>query len=202
LLDGAIRLTTAVFYYDWEDLQTLIAVSLGGGVTGQILTNAGDAEIWGWEGSIDWAPSDGWLFRGGAAYLNAEISKSNDISGSIAEGNELGNTPEWTLNGLGRYTTQVGSNFEAYGQLDFSWQSDVFFDTVNNPFLREDSYGLLNARFGLRSQDGGWEVAAWAKNLTDEDYRLYGLDVTASGLAVLVSGQPISYGVQVIFRTR
>jgi iron complex outermembrane receptor protein len=32
----------------------------------------------------------------------------------------------------------------------------------------QDSYELLDARVALRAADGGWEVAVWGKNLTDE----------------------------------
>lgn len=200
LLDGAMQFTTAVFYYEWDDLQNLIVIPVGG-ISTQILTNAGDAEITGWEAELSWAPTENLLIRGGLAYLDSKIVRSADPSGDkIKVGNRLGNTPDWTFNGVARYTLpSTALGFTPYAQLDFYWQDDVFFDASNKPYLAEDSYGLLNARVGVRSADNRWEAAIWAKNLTDEEYIAYALDLTASGIVEVINGEPRSFGINFIY---
>ena len=34
----------------------------------------------------------------------------------------------------------------------------------------QDSYSIINARVGLRSASGNWDVTLFGNNLTDEDY--------------------------------
>jgi len=51
----------------------------------------------------------------------------------------------------------------------------------------------LNARIGFRPTSGNWEVAAWAKNITDERYFRNIAVSGATGLAV--PGDPATYGI-------
>jgi iron complex outermembrane recepter protein len=63
---------------------------------------------------------------------------------------------------------------------------------------RNPSYWLYNAR-------AAWEtdaltVAAWVRNLTDEGYYTYGLNLNAFYQDYLVRGVPRTYGVEVRYR--
>ena len=50
---------------------------------------------------------------------------------------------------------------------------------VAPPVLQEDNYTIANARVSYIGADERWEISAFADNITDEEYRVQGFDVTA-----------------------
>lgn len=199
--EGTVQLNTAMFYYDWADLQNVIAVLItdpntGGQVVSQKLTNAGDAEIYGWEADLTWFATDNLLVRLGANYLDSEVVSSED--GSL-DGMELGQAPEWTFNGLVRYRNSLSGDLNYYAQVDFNYQSDVFFTINNQAPLSEEAYTLVNARVGINPSNEQWEVALWARNLADKEYKTYALDLSDIGWTQGVWGQPRSAGISVSY---
>jgi hypothetical protein len=74
LLEGAMQLNAAAFFYDYEDKQEQdAAVAFVGNISG--LTNVPKSEITGAELEMQWAPAEGWHFRLGVAVLDAEITE-------------------------------------------------------------------------------------------------------------------------------
>ena len=61
------------------------------------------------------------------------------------------------------------------------------------------SYVTSDLFAGITSESGKWNITAWAKNITDEQYVVYGNDADSSGLGVDVGfpSAPRSYGVTV-----
>jgi iron complex outermembrane recepter protein len=59
------------------------------------------------------------------------------------------------------------------------------------------AYTTVDLFAGLRSSDGSWSVTAWAKNLMDEEYLVFGRDAELSGQGVATGfpGVPRSYGI-------
>jgi outer membrane receptor protein involved in Fe transport len=51
-----------------------------------------------------------------------------------------------------------------------SHTSRTFFSQFNENIASNGPLTLLDARLGVGSPDGRWEVAVFGKNLTDEDY--------------------------------
>ena len=54
----------------------------------------------------------------------------------------------------------------------WSWvdEQNVGASSNNNPQALQDSYSIVNARRGLRSASGNWDVTLFGYNLTEEDY--------------------------------
>jgi iron complex outermembrane receptor protein len=71
----------------------------------------------------------------------------------------------------------------------------MYRESTNNPWLSSDSYTVVNARVGVAADSGKWELAAWAKNLTDEEYtqEVFGSDII--GMVTALYGNPRQYGV-------
>jgi len=66
-----------------------------------------------------------------------------------------------------------------------------------------DSYQLINARVSLAdiaALGGQWEIAAWGKNLADQDYEAFTLDNLPQASRAVIWGDGRSYGVDVIYR--
>jgi iron complex outermembrane receptor protein len=91
------------------------------------------------------------------------------------------------------------------GSLDFfatvNYRSKVFFDIRNDPLLTQDGLWLTNGRITYVSPDTHWELAVFGKNLTDEDYVDYGVNLTSIfGLLELNVGAPRTVGVELTYR--
>jgi iron complex outermembrane receptor protein len=60
------------------------------------------------------------------------------------------------------------------------------------------SYWLYNAR--LTYEQDRYSVSLWGKNLGDEDYYTYGLNIDVFGLDYLNRGLPMTYGLEFTMR--
>ncbi len=188
LADGRMQLNGAVFRYDYQDWQGLLNII--DGATGAAflgLTTLGDQETTGAEIDLRWLPADGWDVRLGLGWLDTKIVKAApppDLGPGSAVavvdetntpvdiiGNRTPFSPELTLNALVRYDFEAfGGNFMAV-QVDGTMSDDFFLAVSNTPWSKVDSYSKVNARIELYSGDDTWNVALWARNLTDDIHR-------------------------------
>ena len=64
----------------------------------------------------------------------------------------------------------------------------------------------MNARASLNDielgESGTLRLSSWVKNLTDEEYREWGIDFSSLGFAGNVYGRPRTYGVDVVYLFR
>nr|WP_321510292.1 TonB-dependent receptor [uncultured Hyphomonas sp.] len=189
-----LTLNAAAFYYDFTDVQTQVRDPLANPPLERIQNINGSATLYGAEFDATWTPVDGLTLIGGAGYLETELPTFNN-GGVDLVGNELPNAPNFTANGLIRYTTLLGSGLRGTIQADFNHQASSFKDATNNPFMKQDAFTLFNARAAIASEDGPWELAFWVKNLTEEDYRVSGSDLSALGIINVTVNPPRTYGV-------
>lgn len=115
--------------------------------------------------------------------------------GVVPAGGKLPNAAEVQANGLIRYEFPVGSSMHLGFQGNFKYTDDMFRDAFNDPFNFTDSYTVADARVSLTSDSGTWELALWAKNLTDEEYTEQSFNfVDLTGLANQLYGPPRTFG--------
>ena len=190
-----LRINADVFYMDYTDLQVI--------QTNQTCLcnqtdNAASAEIKGVEAELELAPVENLRLTLAGSYVDATYkefieSAINPITGLPLDssGNRLQRTPE----------TQLAAGIDyRIGMVDFnvnySWQSDMFWATDN--IAKEPSYGLLDGRIAIGPEDRNWSVAVWAKNLTDELYRVN--VIPFFGEEVSQFGPPRTYGIDLTLR--
>lgn len=188
LADGRVRVNATAFVYDYEDYQALTFSGLS-----QFITNS-DADLSGLEFELVWNPGDNWDFLIGASLLDTEV-KEVFVQGVPVSGTEMVLAPEFTINGLGRYSIPLSADSWLALQLDFNHQADHFFDITNSEVSKEDSYTVLNARISYQVNQR-LNLSAWVKNLTDEEYRVYTFDFTGiAGFNQQFFGPPQWFGV-------
>ena len=66
------------------------------------------------------------------------------------------------------YTFPITASMDIFGRGLYSYYKSNVNDP-NNAYDNVDAYGLLNLYAGLRSGDGVWEVALFARNVTDTE---------------------------------
>ena len=200
LNEGRIRLNGSVFYYDYSDLQVFAFVIVDG-IGFSTISNAADATITGAELELQWLPTDDLFVNLGLGLLDTEYEDFVIPTGDFS-GNDITMSPEVTFNGLIQYDIHLANNGRVTLQTDFNYQDEVWFDALNNPLLSEDDYWIWNARITWTSADDTWEVAAFGRNLGDEEYMVYAFDLSFFGFNEEMLGTPRAYGVDVTYRYR
>lgn len=197
---GRVQLNGSLFVYDYSDAQVFTIFSEPPEFSPS-LGNAADAETFGGELELQWAPFDTTYLSLGLGYLHAKYEKYIDPSiGEDLSGNKMIVSPELTLNGRLYQEIPLGDVGKLSFLVDFNYQDEVYFSATNNPALKQGDYCLWNARVGWASPDERWELAAWGRNLFDRQYLTYVLDLTPLGLYREMLGAPRTFGLELSYR--
>jgi iron complex outermembrane recepter protein len=196
--DERMILNAAGFYYDYEDLQIFTLIN-SGGLPLSVLTNAGNARIYGAEVELRARPAEGLNVQLALGLLDSELQDFVNFGGEDFSGNSLVLSPEVNFSGFTQYVIPLGASGSIAAQTDFNYQSKVFFDTANNPLLSQDAYWLWNARIAYRSPDNKWELAGFVRNIGNEEYFTYAVDLSDFGFNQFMRGMPRVLGVEVSF---
>ncbi|MET0374159.1 MAG: TonB-dependent receptor [Rhizorhabdus sp.] len=208
LFDRKVTFNIAAYWQDVRDYQTAIVEFIANSTSSiRYIANIPSVRSRGIEGDLVWAPTRLVSFNAAAAYNDAEyreyrnapnapenlnISPLQDLSGK-----RLSGAPKFTYT-LGADVAQPVGGFgdaelQAYGHADFSHRSSYYAVPTNSRYGLIDSFGILNARSGLRTDDGRWDVSVWARNLTDNNY-FTSLAVANYGLVTGLLGDPRTVG--------
>jgi outer membrane receptor protein involved in Fe transport len=248
--DGTLQANATAFFYDYEDLQVSKIVNRTS------FNENTDAEIYGLEVELMWAPVDQWLLNANIAYLKTEIqdfqsidprdpsggrpdvtvikdltNASNcvallppDVFAALAgsqlsscaalaaagipitdgiaddlQGNQLQNSPEYSVSIGAQYTFYLPGNHSLSTRVDYYWQDEMSARNFNKPIDQIEDWDIWNAQVTLTSSDETWYARAYVKNIADDDH-LVGMYVTdpSSGLFTNVfTVEPRNYGVVV-----
>ena len=185
----ALRVNSAVYYYDYKDYQALIyTVSLN-----QLIKNA-DATHKGAETEIEWAPNDAWRLGLGVSYVDAIVKKVAGLVNASFQpviGDYIApNAPSWSGNAMMRYTFPAGTGKLAL-QVDGNYLTKFWFNIGDAPSVEQPAYGVANARVSYTPAGGRLGIGASVENLADKHYAVMGFDNTGvNGLAQRYPGMP------------
>ena len=203
--DGAFRWNSAAFYYDYEDV--ILALSITG--TGEaeldfflINENGADADVYGFESEIWWAPSENLDIKLGATWLDSEQKSLPTSPFDVSErldGNQLPYAPKFSANGLVRYEMSIAGDSKLRGQISFTTRSEHWAESTNVAISEIEGYTLWNASLAVRTSDERWTATLWCKNLFDEEYLQYINDLQGLGSILRTPGMPRAYGVSLAF---
>jgi iron complex outermembrane recepter protein len=207
--DGLVRLNTALFFYDYSNIQLQKIDGSGSGAANSILLNAAESEIWGLEMDGQALLGEYFTARFGLAYLDSEYTDFagcviNTPSGSVAptgtpgnirtdgdcSGNDLVRSPELTYNiGL---VFDMPTDSGIYGASIMAAYNDGFFWEPDNLHAEAD-YTVVNAELSWLTSDEKFGITLWGKNITDEEYSVY--TTAASSGTVGAGAPPATFGI-------
>ena len=110
-------------------------------------------------------------------------------------GEPLDNAPEWTISSFLQYSQDVGESLNGSLRLEHSYVDSYFLDQDLDPNLVNDEVNLVNLRLALSNRELDWEVALWGRNMLDEEYYAYGIDIPTVGGFAGVVAPGATYGV-------
>jgi len=188
-------INTAIFHYNYKNQQFLIAE--GGGFLFP-LRNAPESTVDGFEVDMQLQATDSLSFTAGLGFLDAQYEEL-DILGASAKGNQLIGAPDRTSTlGVDWQFMQVGLG-DLNLNVSAAYQSKVYFEPFENDTLSQDAYWVANARLSLESEN--YSAGIWAKNMLDEEYFIYGLDLSSTyGALYFQRGAPQTFGVDLTYR--
>jgi iron complex outermembrane receptor protein len=182
LLDDTLRINGAVYAYQIDDIQLS---AIGGDGNNTALINADQANGQGVEFDLQWLASEYLTFTAGFSYNDTEIDDPDlrvAVCGSgqctptdtlenglaIVDGNPLPQAPETIFNFTARYSIPTDSGeFYAFTDWAFQGETNIFlYESVE--FTTDDNFegGL---RLGYKNFDHEYEIALFARNITDEE---------------------------------
>ena len=168
MADGSLQINGAIFNYDYEGIQTVIATDAGTFP----LTNAEEATINGAELDLNWAPSESLDMRLAIGLLDHELEDAR-------LGSAMPNAADMQATGIVRYRFMASEKLQVELQTDFKYTDEAFREAYNDPILKTDSYTLWNGRIAVSNPSASWVLSIWCNNLTDEVYYPQGFDLQA-----------------------
>ena len=199
-MDGKMRFNGAIFYYDYEDYQ---AFTFSDGTPS--IANA-DAENVGAELELIYTPNESWDIILGASFQDSDVDGVETPQQQVTpvgfpvdwpidflNGNELPNTPDYSINYLVRYNLDMLGGNVAF-QVDGLFVDDQYLEVSNAAGALQEGYDVHNARISWESSESTVRVSAWVKNFTDEEFKNYALDLGILG-ATSTYAPPVTYGV-------
>ncbi len=214
LLEDTLRLNSAVFQLDYENLQfqrfgpglledpdSPIGGSPDPSSFGYFDTiNAGDAEVKGVEFEFTWLATQDLVLSGTYAYLDTDANFNfrqyftTDPGRDIIVKRPLNRAPKnkYSLNALYAQTLSGGS--EIVYNAEYLHSDKKRGDVVDNDVV-EDAYSIVNANVSWMNSNGDLEVKLWGRNLTDDRYFSHVYVIGPGEIGVL--GEPRVFGISV-----
>ncbi len=175
LFDGRGDLNVALFSTDFKNLQV-------SSYTGTAFTtgNAAEATSRGVEIETNWRPTEHISFGGSIAKLDAKyddypgaacvynapptcVPKTNNLKGY-----RLTRAPDWKGNAYVEVSGHVTAGLTLTGRVSADYTDLSYYQSDMNPLNAQKAYTKLNARLGLKPDQGDWELALIGRNLTNE----------------------------------
>lgn len=204
LLDRKLRFSSAMFYYDYQDLQIQDVEA-----NNTIVRNAANAKIKGVEIEGTAFVSENLKFDLGFTYLDAKFKeamlidpKQPGLGIQNLNGFSLPRAPKFKVAAGVEYTADLGDGDALTLRADWAWQDRTYFTSFNVPDLEQEPYHWLKARITYTPAGDQWKISAYADNITNAVVATNGtfngdiIDSTATGSLA----PPSIYGMEINFK--
>ncbi|MDN3647257.1 TonB-dependent receptor [Pontixanthobacter aestiaquae] len=192
LADGQLRLNGSAFYVDISRLQTTI---FDPGITNLFFSdNAADAEIYGLEGEVTFAPYnvDGLTVTGAFSFLDTEITNVLTPTNDVVAGEPLAYAPSFQGNMRVRYEWAIG-DLTAHVMPQVVHSSSKFTDIIEINKFRLDGYTTFALSAGVKSDN--WSLEIFGENLTDERAEVAGNFI--NDVERITTNRPLTVGLRI-----
>lgn len=200
LLDERLRTNFAMFYLDYEDIQTTV---LDPDTGSPRIENGPAATSQGLELELAYLINDYFRASGSVGYVDATFDDFDNCSSTVScSGNKLPRASDWTGNLALDFNYPLDNGWNLFSGINASYRSSSYLTAQNIDLVKLDSVSLINLQGGVRISDYGLEIQAYVKNLTDEEYLTSISDYTLGGIfgtSTRRYGAPRTYGVRLTY---
>ena len=215
LLYGSVTANATLYRTDLDNFQ-----DRGFDGLSFVVINAGKLRQQGMEVDINWAPTDPLRIVAGVSYLDSEYLSFEGApplpGGPVQDlsGERRNHSPEWQTSLAADWTQSFADGLQWHVGASWSWidEQNIGLSSNNNPQSMQSAFSYINARMGLRSAEGDWDIALFGNNLSDEDHcqgiydqalgELYGAVDVLNNTSVqrCVLGAPRTWNLKATFR--
>ena len=199
--NGRARFNGAVFYTEAQDKQGTVFATAGGFPVTRFL-NYGDADVLGADMELTVDLTDHLNARLGLGWLDSELSSDASIEIGPAstsfpvDGGKLPGAPSFSINGIVSYLVPTPDYGNFTAQTEFTYYDDQYFDVGNNPYNRQDAYGLVNLRLLWESEDRRWYGQAFVENVGDKEITSFSFTGAGFDARNIIWGKPRWWGIK------
>ncbi len=202
--DRKLTANIAAFLTNVYDFQANVNITNANGSNTQYIANIPEARSKGIEGDLSFTPIPGFTLSSALAYTDARYVRYTnapqkaEVNGGVGSqdlsGARLPGVSKFAYTIAADISRPIDDHAEAYTRVDWLHRSTFNASSTNSVYSNIPAYGVLNAKLGVRIEDGKFDVSIWARNLLNKDYYI---NNTASnfGLITGLPGDPRTYGV-------
>lgn len=199
LFDRRLRLNGAVFLNDYTDIQ-LVRYQCPESVvlSCSVPSNAGNAEVFGFELEAFAEPMDGLRIDGSVGYLDFDYTEITNPATLVTADMIAPFISKWQTSAGIQYTTEFSGGATLTPRVDWSYRSSFYYNSINNPFNLIDGYSLFNARLTYETAGRDWAISAAVTNLGDKFYYAgKSENIGSFGVVTGVVGRPLEWSLSV-----
>lgn len=196
-LENRIRFNTALFYYDYKNLQVNLYDA-----TAVVLKNAAKAKIKGVDFDLSVKPVQALELKVSGEYLDAKFKDfvtfdpDNLAAGAQnLSGNRLPRAPKFSFSTSANYTHRISDDLGLEWFLEYAQTGHVYYSFFNQPAVDQGKVGLLNGRITAKFHDDHLSLAIWGKNITNKIWSQNVIRNTSFAGAIASPAMPRTYGV-------
>ncbi|MCB1676924.1 MAG: TonB-dependent receptor [Halioglobus sp.] len=209
-MNRMVRLNAAVFYNEYEDRQTATSQLQPDGSIASVTDNAGESEMTGVEIELTALATPNLELTANYGYLDTEYTKYLDLDADgnvidVKDENVFTYSPEHSAHFAAKYTFAGFSWGVPSVRIDYSWKDEYHTERLlrSADIATQKSHGLLSARIDVVEiplGNGSFRAALWGKNLTDEDVKLFSIDLRSQlGWGVAHWNDHATYGLDLSY---
>ena len=186
--ENKATINATAFYYDYQDYQAFALL----GLAPQIRNS--DATVYGGEFELDWQVSQQFHLSLGGAYLHSDVAQVNTVDSWVSPVGgtvidfpvdklyhlELPNAPHFSFNYALRYDWDMNIGLIS-AQWDGAYYGNQYLEVTNGGGSYQPAYHVSNLRLSFSPSNSQWQVDLMVKNLGDEVYKQYSLDLGMLG---------------------
>lgn len=216
LLDRALQVNGAAFYYDYKDKQMRAKLQADPFGILDVLQNIPKSTVKGFELEVVMRPVRSLTISSAFTYLDATVDRFAGINAaglaSDFAGSTIPFTPKYQFGTNIDYEFPLTNSLNGFVGAGLSYNSDtvsVIGGDVNPSTLlssaigdkslfRIKDYTLVDLRAGIESSNGRWRFSVWGKNVFNTYY--WNNSVVAFDAVSRYAGKPATYGASIRFK--
>ncbi len=193
---GNVSASLGVYYQDYSGFQVSVIQDDGSTRT----ESAGSATNVGVEAEVAVQATDWLSLFANGAYIDAKIDEDNALVPAFS-GARFRLQPKFQMAAGFTVDREIGNGMRLFLTPSVTHRSRIFFELPNSALISQDAVTLINARGGVSFADERFELAAFIRNATDEDYLLdAGNTGGAFGYPTFIPAEPRFYGIELTAR--
>ena len=189
---GAFSGSLGVYYQKYDNFQVSVIQADGSTKT----ESAGSASNFGIEAEAMIKPTSWLSLFGNIGYIDGGIDKKASIAPTY-RGAKFRLQPEIQAAAGFTIDAPIAEGVRVFATPSVTYRGHIYFEVPNKAGIEQDAVTLVNVRAGVSFAEEKFEIAAFARNVTNKDYLLdAGNTGGGFGIPTFIAAEPRLYGVQ------